>query len=301
MEVAQTEVNRRVGGGLALALALVVSAVGCVETKSFLSPGGDCAPKGAVCQVAASWHNDVEMSPDPTHGGSPVPVLAGRLYLFGPQIGFPLDGDGQVVVEAYQETPGVAPVPLERWQIGPDVLKQLQRKDIVGWGYTLLLPWSSYRPEITQLRMKVEYTPAGKTPLYSESPVTLHAVQSYEVGSSKSPAPQVNGAAAAAGQQAAPLAATQPPAAQQPAAQQPAVQQASAVQQPAAPQALIQQALQQQFAAKLAAAQAAAQAAAPAAPTVQPAVMTPPPPVQAAAPPQEPEPLRILTPPSLRR
>jgi hypothetical protein len=45
----------------------------------------------------------------------------------------------------------------------------------VGNGYTLFLPWSTYKREITNVRMTVRYdSKQGGTPLYSPSaPMTL--------------------------------------------------------------------------------------------------------------------------------
>jgi hypothetical protein len=77
-------------------------------------------------------------------------------------------------VDLFDETAGPAQVQLERWTFDPLTLKRLLRKDIIGWGYTLFLPWSTYRPEIAVVRLKLCYQPKNGSPLYAESAVTLN-------------------------------------------------------------------------------------------------------------------------------
>jgi hypothetical protein len=135
-------------------------------------------PAPAVCQVAVNWVNKVVFAPDTVHGGVPTPGLAGRLYLFGPEVSFPLVGDGSVVVDLYDDTPvasgGQARL-LEKWVLNAQTLGRLQRRDMIGEGYTLFLPWGSYRPDITQVHLMVCYTPARGNPLYApSSSITLN-------------------------------------------------------------------------------------------------------------------------------
>jgi hypothetical protein len=118
------------------------------------------------------WQPCVRYAPDPAHGGAPIPGLAGRLYLFGPEVGFPLVGDGKLSVLLSDETGG-PPVQKEAWNIDADTLKTWVRRDDIGWGYTLFLPWTTYRPEMTKLRMRVCYVPAKGSPLYFEGPLTI--------------------------------------------------------------------------------------------------------------------------------
>ncbi len=188
------------GRGLAAGLAVLVLAVaGCTTTEPFLGCGAQ-PPPAPVYQVVATWRSEVAYAADPTHGGVPGPGLAGRLYLFGPQIDFPVVGDGSVVVDLYNESPGVGtgePVMLEQWRIDRDTLKRLLRKDVIGWGYTLFLPWGTFKPEITQVRLRLRYDPAKGTPLFAESaPLTINAVKDYQVSSKSAPAAGVRPPAA---------------------------------------------------------------------------------------------------------
>ena len=102
----------------ALALALILTA-GCTTLDPFVA-SGDGPPGGAVYQVVATWRNEVIFAPDPTHAGAPTPGLAGRMYLFGPQIDFPVQGDGGVVARHAQaprrwERRDVSTCPVDRW------------------------------------------------------------------------------------------------------------------------------------------------------------------------------------------
>jgi hypothetical protein len=183
--VRKTRTNNR-AVALAAPVVLLVLTAGCVGTGSFLNSASE-KPTGNVCQVLVTWNPEVVFTPDPTHGGTPAPGIAGRLYLFGSEIDRPLTGDGCVVVDLYDDTPSVngkASVPLEEWRIDKATLKRLERRDAVGWGYTLFLPWGTYRPEITQVQLRLRYEPATGTPLYAESSPVV-----FNKGSV--PAPQV--------------------------------------------------------------------------------------------------------------
>jgi hypothetical protein len=154
--------------GLALALA---PATGCV-TLDVLYPL-EKPPVGLPCQLATTWEPGLRQALDPYHGGAPYHALAGRLFLFDAEGTHLITGDGEIKVELFDDRPlavGGTPVALERWDFPSEVAKLLCRKDAVGWGYTLVLPWiTSYRPEITQVHVRVCYQPPGGAPMYIES------------------------------------------------------------------------------------------------------------------------------------
>lgn len=157
-------------------LGVLMTTTGCVGLGPFALPS-DPPPTGKVCQIVTTWNREVEFPPDPTHGGAPTPGISGRLYLFGPEINFPLVGDGSITVDLYNDapkTPDGKPVLLEEWRIDKETLRRLLRKDMIGWGYTLFLPWGTYKPEITQVHLIVRYEPLAGVPLYAPiSPLTL--------------------------------------------------------------------------------------------------------------------------------
>jgi hypothetical protein len=159
-------------------LASFVAALlpGCVGIDSFVAKT-EAPPAGKPCQIVATWNKEVVFAPDPANGGRPTPGLTGRLYLFGPQVDFPLVGKGTLKVELYRiDAPAdgspadVQTKLLEEWRIDKDTLSRLLRKDTIGWGYSLFLPWGTYKPEINHVRLKVCYDPGdGGAPLYTES------------------------------------------------------------------------------------------------------------------------------------
>ncbi len=161
----------------------VVFASGCVTTAELL-PGHEAPPAGKVAQVHATFHNQVIFSPDPANGGANGPGLAGRLYLFGPDMGYPLVGDGAVVVDLFDPTqpgPDGKPKQLERWVLNKDLLQRCLRKDTIGWGYTLLLPWGTYRQDLAQVLIKVRYDAPKAPPIYA-NPITVvfNPVQDFQ-------------------------------------------------------------------------------------------------------------------------
>jgi hypothetical protein len=173
------------GWSAVLAGGLLALAAGCIGTRPFTVLEGS-KENPPVHQVAATWQPNVIYTPDPAHGGTPIPGLAGRLYLFGPEFGHPMISEGSVVVDLYDDTPvasGGKAKMLEKWHLDKDTLKRLVRKDMIGEGYTIFLPWGTYRPEITQVHLMVSYTPTKGNPLYAPSgPLNL---------TSNLPAPQV--------------------------------------------------------------------------------------------------------------
>jgi hypothetical protein len=155
----------------------LVSPSGCVHLPK--TGSDDPMPHGQVSQIVAAWNHQVAYAPDPVHGGNEAPGLAGRLYLFGPEISYPLIDDGSMVVDLFDDTKPAGegqPVPLEEWRFDPITLKRLAKRDIIGWGYTLFLPWGTYKPEISQVHLKVRYVTAKGVPFFADSgPLSLNS------------------------------------------------------------------------------------------------------------------------------
>jgi hypothetical protein len=172
---------RRAARPLALSLALWCGlSAGCVELNAFVTPDAKPAPTGLPRQIVATWENRVMWTPDTMHNGQQVPGVAGRLYLFGEEVGgVPMLCDGAVVVDLYDDRPitqGGQPVLLEEWRIDEKSLHRLKRKDMIGWGYTLFLPWSTLEkhPDINLIHLAVRYTPTEGNPLFfTGSPMTI--------------------------------------------------------------------------------------------------------------------------------
>src|SRR5437879_6328693 len=137
--------------------ALVASLTyGCASTKEYFSYAHKDDVSGDACQVVATWQNHVVTTTDTQHNGAPLKGIAGRVYLFGSEINYPMLGEGSVVVDLYDETQphqaGAPVMPLEEWRIDKDTLKRLHKKDVIGECYTIFLPWATYKPEIARIQ-----------------------------------------------------------------------------------------------------------------------------------------------------
>lgn len=151
-------------------LATMALSGGCVTTSTALRPKEAPPPPQSAFQVHATWENRVLITQDVVNNGRPLVGLGGRLYLFGQELGHPVAGDGMAIVEVADVTHANAqtkPKLIERWEIDADTLKRLLRKDMIGWGYSLFLPWQTYRPDITKVQLQVRYVPAKGMPLFS--------------------------------------------------------------------------------------------------------------------------------------
>ncbi len=176
--------------------ALLCAGPGCVLTETAQRPK-EVVPTGAVTQVHATWENRVVSPPDVVHGGAPLPGLACRMYLLSPE-GKPIQGNGSVVVDLHELVKAdganqpASPKLLERWEIDHATLQRLLRKDEIGWGYTLFLPWGTYRPEIARVQMQIRYldkglpqfSPPAVVTLQNESPIVL---TQHQVAASDAP------------------------------------------------------------------------------------------------------------------
>lgn len=153
-----------------LILSLVLAtAAGCVPGK-FMVMGP--APTIAPASIVAAWSPKVHYTPDPARGGVPAPGIAGRIYLFGPAGDFPIIGDGTMTVDLYDDTPvngQPANTHIERWEFDPETLRRLAKRDTVGMGYTLFLPWGTHRPDLKSVHLSVKYETTGMTPIYAPS------------------------------------------------------------------------------------------------------------------------------------
>jgi hypothetical protein len=167
--------------------------------------------------LVVMWLPRVVQGVDTAHNGQMMMGLAGRLMLVGAD-GLPLVGDGDLTVELYVDppAPGAPPRKMEDWHISHDDLHhKCLKRDMVGWGYNLQLPWNTFRPEITHVLMRATYKPVKGQALYTPlQPVTLSDDNQTVVH----PPTTLTGAAAA---QAAAAAAAHQPVAQAPAAQPP--------------------------------------------------------------------------------
>lgn len=125
-------------------------------------------PAPAPSQVHAMWKNQIIEPPDSVNQGKPLPGLAGRVYFFGPDLGHPMPASGQLAVDLYELRPDGKAQHLESWKLPHDVLARVGARDTLGWGYTLFLPWATYRPDVQRVRLQVSFVPdGGAAPIFS--------------------------------------------------------------------------------------------------------------------------------------
>lgn len=162
---------------LMLSLAMVQ---GCVAPEGVLSKslhhGAVEKPaEGSIQQVQVLWENRIITTQDVVNHGQPLNGLAGRVYFFGEEVGHPLAAKGTLTVDAHEYLPDGKTRMLERWEIDPKTFVKLGRKDTIGWGYTVFLPWSTFRPDISRVMLQAKFVPTEQgVPLFSpQSSVSL--------------------------------------------------------------------------------------------------------------------------------
>jgi hypothetical protein len=159
-----------------LSCGLLAAASGC----SLLPVCSSCSttketPPLPVTDVLVYWDNRVRITSDSVNNGRPLHGLAGRVHLFNTASKHTVDADGKMVIELYNMTPVAAgghPQRLADWTFDTESLRQLKRRCAIGDGYTLFLPWETYRPDITQIKLQLAYVPHDGSPYYTD-PMTM--------------------------------------------------------------------------------------------------------------------------------
>lgn len=169
-------VQPEAGGPVVQASAL--SAVGqSVSTVAKLTGKVAPAAKVPAAEITILWRNKIDYLPDPTRNGAMGAGLAGQLFLFGPAMQF-APADGKLTVALYDESPrpqGTPPAEPQVWEFTKETLKGLKTPDErFGMSYALFLPWPSYRPDISRVRIAARYESEGGNTLYpKETRVTI--------------------------------------------------------------------------------------------------------------------------------
>jgi hypothetical protein len=157
---------------------------GCVTTDKWSEVAAN-RPTGIPCKVVATWNPQVVYTPNPVDGKR-LPGFAGRVYLFGQEMNRTILGDGTMSVELFTEVvkgDQKKEVILEQWNFDKDTLKKLEKRDPVGWGYTVFLPWGTYKEDLNKVELRLHYIPPAKGayPLHADSaPLTLNRNISFE-------------------------------------------------------------------------------------------------------------------------
>jgi hypothetical protein len=135
-------------------------------------------------RVIACWNKNVEWGTDPVSQQT-IAGIAGRIYLLDETATYAIPGDGTLSVELYDDSGRAEGKPskkLEVWNIDPETLKKLVKKDMMGAGYTLSLPWSTYRKDISQIHMVVNFQPpTGAAITSTGAPLTVDHSQAPQI------------------------------------------------------------------------------------------------------------------------
>lgn len=124
---------------------------------------GNTAPAkpGEAARLTAAFSNKVTYAPDPTRGGDPVPGLLGRMYVFSTDEAVPIVADGELIVDVWDNSPKVndgKPKLMEVWHLDAAAFAKFRKRDIIGEGYSIFLPWSTYNIDVRQINVIVRYT-----------------------------------------------------------------------------------------------------------------------------------------------
>jgi hypothetical protein len=146
-------------------LGLLLGTAGCATT-SFCTTcccwPVQLPPTGEVTQIMALWADGVviQPNPDPRYHGHPTPGFNGRVYLYGPQHKEPLAADGVLTVYLYDTTHDADnKIPLEVWNVDEANLARVGKRDSLGWGYNLWLPWTTFSKDVHRVNLVVKYHP----------------------------------------------------------------------------------------------------------------------------------------------
>lgn len=181
-----------------LALALP----GCVMTENWVTKKLPTAPEPVISQVILNW-GGMGVTQDTVNKGQPLPGLVGRMYLIGPDLVLPTLATGRVIVDMYVPQPDGSWKKAPPWNIDPQTLQRLAKKDIVGEGYTLFLPLTEYDPSIAHVKVQASFIPKSGVPVYSQPNMVHMRPQGFipiqeeqTIGNSRPAAPVPSGVVA---------------------------------------------------------------------------------------------------------
>jgi hypothetical protein len=127
--------------------------------------------------ITILWRNKIDYLPDPARNGEMGPGLVGQVFLFDPKMQS-APADGKLIIALYDESPrapGQEPNMPEGWEFTKETLKGLRGYDERwGPGYVVFLPWPTYRPDVTRIRIAARFEPEQGHALYvPEARITL--------------------------------------------------------------------------------------------------------------------------------
>ncbi|MBN9523952.1 hypothetical protein J0H58_36495, partial [bacterium] len=121
--------------------------------------------------VTVVWKNRISQLPDPTRNGVFGNGLVGQMFLIGPKSTH-YQADGKLTVDLFDETPQSGAPRSERlgsWTFPKEVLRALVTTDErFGKCYALFLPWPTYTPAVSRVKLTARFDPEVGFPIYAE-------------------------------------------------------------------------------------------------------------------------------------
>lgn len=129
------------------------------------------AKKAPAAEMTVMWRNKIDYLPDPSRNGEMGAGLVGQLFLLDRRDQFAM-AEGKLIVALYDESPRPPGMPAnkpEGWEFTKETLKGLLTPDErFGLCYAVFLPWPTYRPDVTRVRIAARFEPEGGYPLYAK-------------------------------------------------------------------------------------------------------------------------------------
>lgn len=145
-----------------------------VEEKQTLVVEDKAPAPQRDARIEAVWESKLRNQPDSPPSNC---AIAGHVRFFRAGKESSEEADGVVTIQLHDRTvtpQGEEPPPLEEWRIEGGTLKYFLASQVSSPEYTFVLPWSSYKPEITQVRMEVKYeSKSGNTVSAKSDVLTL--------------------------------------------------------------------------------------------------------------------------------
>jgi hypothetical protein len=174
--------SRACAGAVAATITLLLLGCGSLPTRAkFVSIP---QKSSSVSRVVVLWSEGVLRQANlPVSQG-----FAAKVYLFGPDATEATTSQGKFKVYAYDDTnaanrdkPGAKPD--RTWEVDLADLKELMKKDAIGWSYSLWLPFSPPADSERRCSLILCFVPDKGSPVISDSTlVTLPAVRSARPG-----------------------------------------------------------------------------------------------------------------------
>lgn len=112
------------------------------------------APPSATHRVQACFEDRLVAAEDAFNRGAKIAGLSGTVYLFANESNQTIEARGTIEVEAYDVASATKRA---AWTLDARSLEKLKRKDLVGVGYRLFLPWEG---DARDVKLVVTYRPA---------------------------------------------------------------------------------------------------------------------------------------------